>query len=88
MAITSAEVTVWHTALNKWLKHGRVRMRKISLFAVAAAVIATGFGVWAASNTNARVAPSMGQGVEPFQIMMNAKEVPTAEFADYTFVFH
>jgi len=39
-------------------------------------------------NTNARVAPSMGQGVEPLQIMMNAKEVPTTEFADYTFVFH
>jgi hypothetical protein len=62
-------------------------MHKISLLAVAA-VIATGFGVWAASNTSARVAPPMGQGIEPFQIMMNAKEVPTAEFADYTFVFH
>jgi hypothetical protein len=36
-------------------------MHKISLLAVAA-VIATGFGVWAASNTNARVAPTMGQG--------------------------
>jgi hypothetical protein len=53
-----------------------------------------GVGVWhcitaalgrqqMASNTNARVVPSMGQGIEPFQIMMNAKEVPTAEFADY-----
>jgi hypothetical protein len=70
------------------LKQGRVRMRKISLFAVTAAVIATGFGVWAASNTDARVAPTMGQGIEPFQIMMDAKEVLTAEFADYTFVFH
>jgi hypothetical protein len=37
-------------------------MRKISLFAVAAAVVATGLGVWAASTTDARVAPSMGQG--------------------------
>jgi len=62
-------------------------MCKISLIAVAAAVIATGFGVWAASTTNARVAPASGQGVEPFQLMMNAKELPTAEFADYTFVF-
>jgi hypothetical protein len=61
-------------------------MRKISLFAVAA-VIATGLGVWAASTTDARVAPSMGQGIEPFYLMMNAKELPTAEFADYTFVF-
>jgi hypothetical protein len=61
-------------------------MRKIALFAVAAAVIATGFGVWAAAPTNAR-APSMGQGMEPFQLMLNAKGLPTEEFADYTFVF-
>jgi hypothetical protein len=61
-------------------------MRQTSLFAVAAAVIATGFGVWAASPSNAR-APSMGQGVEPFQLMLNAKTLPSVEFADYTFVF-
>jgi hypothetical protein len=62
-------------------------MRKITLFAVAAAVIATGFGVWAAAPTNARV-PSTSQGIEPFQLMMNAKGLATAEFDDYTFVFH
>ena len=61
-------------------------MRKIRLFAVAAAMTATGFGVWAAS-TNARVAPSVGQGIEPIQVMMTAKDLPTIEFADYTFVF-
>ena len=63
-------------------------MRKISLFAVAAALIATGFGVWAAPPTNARVSPAIGQGIEPFKLMMNAKEVPAVEFVDYTFVFH
>jgi hypothetical protein len=62
-------------------------MRKTTLFAVAAALIATGFGVWAASATNARVSRSIGQRIQPFQLMMNAKELPTAEFADYTFVF-
>jgi hypothetical protein len=61
-------------------------MREISLFAVAAALIATGFGIWAASPTNARV-PSMGQGIEPLQLMMGANNLPTVEFADYTFVF-
>jgi Helix-turn-helix domain len=54
-------------------------MRKISVFAVAAAVVATGLGVWAASTTDARVAPSMDKGIEPFYLMMNAKELPTAE---------
>jgi hypothetical protein len=61
-------------------------MRKITLFAIAAAVIATGFGVWAAAPTNAR-APSMGQGIEPFQLMLNAKGLPIEELVDYTFVF-
>jgi hypothetical protein len=60
-------------------------MRKISLFAVAA--VAIGLGAWAASTTNARIAPPMGHGIEPFQLMINAKELPTTEFADYTFVF-
>jgi hypothetical protein len=63
-------------------------MRKISLFAVAAALTATGFGVWAASTTNARVAPSIGQGIDTFQLMMSANGLPTMEFDDYTFVFH
>jgi len=44
--------------------------------------------VWAVSTTNARVAPSTGQGVEPFRLMMNAKELPSVQFVDYTFVFH
>ena len=54
----------------------------------AAALIATGLGVWAASPTNVNV-PSMGPGVEveTLQLMMNAKDLPTAEFVDYTFVF-
>ena len=54
--------------------------------AVAAAVIATGFGVWATSPTNAR-APSGRPGIEPFQLMLNANTLPTVEFVDYTFVF-
>jgi hypothetical protein len=34
-----------------------IQMRTIRLFAIAAAMVATGVGVWAASTTNARVAP-------------------------------
>ena len=63
-------------------------MRKSSLFAVAATLIATGYGLWAASTTNARVASSTGHRIEPFQLMMNARELPHVEFSDYTFVFH
>ena len=63
-------------------------MRKISLFAVAAALIVAGVGGWVASTTNARVAPSIGPGIEPFQLMMNTTDLPIVEFVDYTFVFH
>jgi hypothetical protein len=63
-------------------------MRKISMFAVAATLIATGFGVWAAPTTTARVAPSIGQGIEPFQLMMNAKELPAHHYDDFSLIFH
>jgi hypothetical protein len=61
-------------------------MRKITLFAVAAAVIATGFGVWAVAPTSARITPL--QGIEPLQLMMNAKGLHTAAAYDHGFVFH
>jgi len=62
-----------------------MRTSTTRLFAVAAALVATGFGVWAASPARA---PAIGQGIEPFRLMVNAKELPTVEFVDYTFVFH
>jgi hypothetical protein len=54
---------------------------------VAAALIAIGFGLWAAVPTKARV-PSTSQGIEPIQLMMNAKGLPIAEAYDHGFVFH
>jgi hypothetical protein len=61
-------------------------MRKITLVAIAAALVATGFAVWPATPTNARFTPS-SQRIEPLQFMTNAKGLATAEFVDYTFVF-
>ena len=58
-----------------------------TLFAFTPALIAIGFGVWAASPAKAPVSPSLGQGIEPLQMMVKAKELPTVEYADYTFVF-
>ena len=62
-------------------------MRKISSFAVVVAAVVAGFGVWAASTTNGGVAPSINHTIDPHELMMNAKELPTAQFADHTFVF-
>jgi hypothetical protein len=63
-------------------------MRKISLCAITAAMIAIGFGVWSASTGARVVAASPGQGIDPHQMMMNTKGLATAELVDYTFVFH
>ena len=64
-------------------------MRKTTLFTVVAAtLIVTCFGLWAASPAKAPVSPSIGQGIEPHQLMVNAKNLSRAEFVDYTFVFH
>ncbi len=62
-------------------------MRKINLCAIAAAMVAIGLGVWTTS-TGTPVVPSVGQGVDPHQMMMNTKGLATAKLVDYTFVFH
>jgi hypothetical protein len=66
----------------------RFEMRKISLFAVAAALILAGVGSWAASTTQARVDTPPGPGVDTLQLMMmNATDLPTEHWVDYSFVF-
>jgi len=62
-------------------------MRTISLCAIAVAVIAIGLGVWTTS-TSTHAVPSVGQGIDPSQMMTNARGLATAELVDYTFVFH
>src|SRR5262249_28439114 len=90
-----APIQPWHTAPHNYRmlrsSTGRFWMRKISkisLCAIAAAMVAIGFGVWNASSGARAVAPPLGQGIDPHQMMMNSKGVPTAEFVDYTFVFN
>ena len=68
------------------MRTSMTRTSTTRLFAVAATLIATVFGVWAASP--APVSPSIGQGIEPFKLMVNAKNLSQAELVDYTFVFH
>ena len=63
-------------------------MRKICPFAVAAALILAGVGGWLGSATYARVHATVGAVVDPSQLMMNAKDLPAAEFVDHTFVFN
>ena len=55
-------------------------MRKIALFAVLAALMVAGIGAWAASTTQARLATASESGIDPFQLMMNSKELPVEEW--------
>jgi len=68
----------------------RIQMRKINLFAISAAVILSGVGAWAVLTTRAPVAEAALPGVQinPRQMMMNAKDLPTERFVDYSVVFN
>ena len=64
-------------------------MRKISLYVIATLLIVTGVGGWIASTTQARVeAPTLAEPINPSQVTMNARDLPTEQFTDYTFVFN
>ena len=63
-------------------------MRNIIVATAAGLVLAVSFiGGWATSTSHARVATPAGD-VNPSQIMTSAKNLPTSEFVDYTFVFN
>jgi hypothetical protein len=62
-------------------------MRKISV--IATFLVLTGVGGWIASTTQARVeGPTLAETINPSQIGMNARDLPNAQFTDYTFVFN
>jgi hypothetical protein len=60
-------------------------MRKISMF--AAALVLIGIGTWAVT-TNQHVAASTPAGIDPLQMMANAKGLAPTKYVDYTFVFN
>jgi hypothetical protein len=62
-------------------------MRKINLLAVAAALILAGAGGWIASTPHETVAAPIGSQVDPLHIMMNAKELPSVRYQDFSLVF-
>jgi hypothetical protein len=68
------------------LTDGRIQMVKLFAASVAALIIACVAG-WAVSDSQARVAASTAP-MDPFTLMTSAKQqLPTDQFADYSFVF-
>ena len=59
------------------------------LFAASVAVLILAcVANWAIVNTQAHVAPQATVQIDPFTIMVGAKQVPTEHFVDYSFVFN
>ena len=61
------------------------QMRKISMFAAALILIAV--GAWAITTTP-RVVASTPVGIDPFQMMTNARDLPAAHYVDYSVIFN
>jgi len=58
------------------------------LFAVSTAALLVSFVAgWAVSDSQARVAEAATVQVDTFQIMTSAQLIPSARFADFTFVY-
>ena len=62
-------------------------MRKINLFAITAALILAGVGGWLAWPPEASIAAPVGVRVDPLQTMMNAKDLSTERYHDFSLVF-
>jgi len=59
-----------------------------TLFAISTATLMVAFVAgWAVSDSQARVAPAASVQVDTFEMMTNAKQMPSEHFADYSFVF-
>ena len=63
------------------------QMRKISIVAAISLMLA-GAGVWATSNTQARIDVPGGAQINSLQITMGARDLPVAHYDDYSVVFN
>jgi hypothetical protein len=65
-------------------------MRKTNLFAIAAAaLIIAGIGKWASSTIHATWAViPISVLMDPFKAMLNATDLPTSQYDDYSLIFN
>jgi hypothetical protein len=67
---------------------GRLQMLKTALFAFVAACVLAGIGTWATSNIQAGIAGPTGVGIDPFQMMVSIKHLPSAHHDDFSVLFN
>ena len=59
-------------------------MRKIVLFAAAAAVMPACVGAWLASSTHARVDAAVDARIDPMRTMVEARDLPVEFVVDFS----
>jgi len=64
-------------------------MRKISLFAgVVAVLVLIGGGTWIGVGTGTSTPALAASTVDPYAMMVSAKDLPTSHYDDYSVVFN
>ena len=63
-------------------------MLKTGFVAFVAVCFLAGIGTWAASNTQARIAGPTGVGIDPVQMMVSTKHLPSEHYDDFSVVFN
>jgi hypothetical protein len=63
-------------------------MRKISVFAGVAVSFLIGVGAWIGVGTWTSSSALADSTVDPFAMMVSAKNLPTSHFVDYSLVFN
>ena len=65
--------------MNVHPARARSRMARISLFGIAAVLMLTGITVWVSSSHSAVKAAIVPAQIDPFELMVNAKNLPSQE---------
>ena len=64
-------------------------MRKISFFAgIVAVLVLIGVGTWIGVGTSTSSSALAASTVDPFAMMVSAKDLPTSHYVDYSVVFN
>jgi hypothetical protein len=65
-----------------------IHMRKISVFAGIAVLFLIGVGAWIGVGTWTSTSALAASTIDPFAMMVNAKNLPTSHYVDYEVVFN
>ena len=65
-----------------------IHMRKISVFAGIAVLFLISVGAWIGVGTWTSTSALAASTIDPFAMMVNAKNLPTSHYVDYEVVFN